>query len=93
MGWTLQGPASFLKKIKKIARNFAEDRILITLEGGYEIEKQARAVYNCLRVLNDEEGNLILEKIRTSEPLLLDYVNTKLIPALKNNLRPYWNCF
>ncbi|KKK41156.1 hypothetical protein LCGC14_0594490 [marine sediment metagenome] len=93
MGWTFQGPANFLSKIKKIARDFAEERIIITLEGGYQIDKQAKAVYNCLRVLNDEEDNLIVEKTRTSEPLLLDYINTKLLPALKGKLRPYWNCF
>ena len=52
MGWTIQGPANYLKKIKEIAQKYANDRILITLEGGYEIHKQAKAVYNCLNVLN-----------------------------------------
>ncbi|MFX1478441.1 MAG: histone deacetylase [Promethearchaeota archaeon] len=93
MGWTIQGPANYLKKIKVIAKEFANDRILITLEGGYQVDKQARAVYNCLRVLNDENENLILENSRSSEPILLDYLNKKLIPELKDTLKPYWNCF
>jgi len=92
MGWTIQGPANYLKQIKKIAREYAKDRILITLEGGYQVDKQARAVYNCLKVLNDEE-NLVLEDARTSEQLTLDYFNKKLIPALKDKLSPYWECF
>jgi len=93
MGWTFQAPANYLKEIKKVAEKFANDRILITLEGGYELDKQARAVYNCLRVLNDEENQIIQEKPRDSKKEVLDYVNKKLIPALKEKLTPYWNCF
>ncbi|MHA2007715.1 MAG: histone deacetylase family protein [Promethearchaeota archaeon] len=93
MGWTIQGPANYLSKIKEIAKEFSKERILITLEGGYNIDKQARAVYNCLRVLNNEEENLLLEEERLSESLLLDYLNKKLLPALKKNLKTYWNCF
>ncbi|MFX0032474.1 MAG: histone deacetylase [Promethearchaeota archaeon] len=93
MGWTYQAPANYLKKIKSIAKNFAKDRILITLEGGYEVHKQAIAVYNCLQVLNDKYDQLIEEKPRKSSKELLDYMNNKLIPKLKEILSPYWNCF
>ena len=93
MGWTIQGPANYLKRIKEIAKEYSNDRILITLEGGYEVDKQARAVYNCLKVLNDEDENLIQEESRTSNKELLTYVNEKLIPAMKKKLNPYWNCF
>ena len=92
MGWTYQGPANYLKKIKEIARKYAKDRILITLEGGYEIEKQAKAVYNCLQVLNNN-NQLIEEKARESDKDVLNYVNNKVIPKLKDSLKPYWNCF
>ncbi|MFX0071035.1 MAG: histone deacetylase family protein [Candidatus Hermodarchaeota archaeon] len=92
MGWTYQAPANYLKRIKTIAKKYANDRILITLEGGYEIDKQARAVYNCLKVLNDEE-DLIEEKSRESSDELLIYVNEKLIPAIEKKLNPFWNCF
>ena len=91
MGWTYQGPANYLKRIKKLADKFAESRIQITLEGGYEIDKQAIAVYNCLQVLNDHEENMISEKDRDSDGQVLNYVNTKLIPKLKEVLNPYWN--
>ena len=90
MGWTYQAPANYLKKIKEIAKKYSNDRILITLEGGYEVDKQAKAVYNCLQVLNDSD-DLIEEKERTSGSDLLNYVNNKLIPVLKDNLSPYWN--
>jgi len=90
MGWTYQAPANYLKRIKEIAKKYASDRILITLEGGYEVDKQAKAVFNCLKVLNDEYADLIEEKERTSGKELLDYVNNKLIPAIKNNLKAYW---
>ncbi|MFX0042998.1 MAG: histone deacetylase [Candidatus Hodarchaeota archaeon] len=93
MGWTIQGPANYLKRIKEIAQEYANGRILITLEGGYEVDKQARAVYNCLKVLNDEDENLIQEESRTSTRELLAYINEKLIPAMKKKLNPYWNCF
>ena len=92
MGWTYQGPANYLKKIKTIANEFANDRILITLEGGYEIDKQAKAIYNCLKVLNNEE-DLIEEAERKSDKDILNYIDNKLIPAIINNLKPYWNCF
>ncbi len=94
MGWTYQGPAEYLKKIKKIADKYAEGRILITLEGGYQLDKQAKAVHNCLMVLNEEpEETLIKESSRESNPELLQYINVKLIPYLKDNLSPYWDCF
>ena len=92
MGWTYQAPANYLKKIKTIASKYSNNRILITLEGGYEIDKQAIAVYNCLKVLNDEE-DLIEEKQRKSDDNSLNYINKKLIPALRDKLNPYWNCF
>jgi acetoin utilization deacetylase AcuC-like enzyme len=92
MGWTYQGPANYLKKIKEIAEKYAKDRILITLEGGYEIDKQAKAVYNCLQVLNSSD-KLIEEKPRTSDNNVLNYVNNKVIPNLKESLKPHWNCF
>jgi acetoin utilization deacetylase AcuC-like enzyme len=92
MGWTYQGPANYLKKIKEIAEKYAKDRILITLEGGYEIDKQAKAVYNCLQVLNSSD-KLIEEKPRTSDNDVLNYVNNKVIPNLKESLKPHWNCF
>lgn len=93
MGWTYQAPANYLKKIREKAKQHAKDRILITLEGGYQVDKQAKAVYNCLRVLNNEDDKLIEEKSRNSEDDLLNYINTKLIPALKDKLTPYWKCF
>jgi acetoin utilization deacetylase AcuC-like enzyme len=92
MGWTYQGPANYLKKIKEIAEKYAKDRILITLEGGYEIDKQAKAVYNCVQVLNSSD-KLIEEKPRTSDNNVLNYVNNKVIPNLKESLKPHWNCF
>ena len=92
MGWTYQGPANYLKEIKEIAKKYAKDRILITLEGGYEIDKQAKAVYNCLQVLNNK-NHLIQEPSRESDNDVLNYVNNKVIPNLKDSLKPYWNCF
>ncbi len=92
MGWTYQAPANYLKLIKETADKHCDGRICITLEGGYEIDKQANAVYNCLKVLNNE-NDLIEEKNQTSESELLNYINQKLIPALKDQLKPHWNCF
>lgn len=93
MGWTYQAPANYLKLLKEIANKHANGRIQITLEGGYEVDKQAKAVYNCLRVLNDENDKIIEEKERKSDQDLLDYMNNKLIPSLKTQLKPFWNCF
>ena len=93
MNWTYQAPANYLKKIKTIAQKYANNRILITLEGGYELDKQARAVYNCLKVLNDEDESLIQEQPRKSRSELSNYFNKRLIPALKEKLKPYWACF
>ncbi|MFX1275484.1 MAG: histone deacetylase [Promethearchaeota archaeon] len=92
MGWTYQAPANYLKLIKSIANEHSKGRILITLEGGYEVDKQAIAIYNCLKVLNDEE-DLIEENERKSDNKLIEYLNDKLIPAIKESLSPYWKCF
>ncbi|MEJ2249048.1 MAG: histone deacetylase [Candidatus Lokiarchaeota archaeon] len=93
MGWTYQAPANYLNKIKNLSEELCSGNILITLEGGYEIDKQAKAVYNCLRVLNNEEDMMIREDKRESDKDILNYVNGKLIPNLKEKLAPYWNCF
>ena len=93
MGWTYQAPARYLEKIKKIAEKYSKGRILLTLEGGYEVDKQAIAVYNCLQVLNNRINDLIEEKPRYSEDDILNYINTSLFPKLKNKLKTYWNCF
>jgi len=93
MNWTYQAPANYLIRIKTIAYKYAKDRILITLEGGYNLDKQARAVYNCLRVLNDENEKILQEEPRSSRIELLDYFNNKLIPAIKDKLKPFWKCF
>ncbi|MFX1258154.1 MAG: histone deacetylase, partial [Promethearchaeota archaeon] len=90
MGWTFQAPANYLRRIKSIANKYSNDRIVITLEGGYQVDKQAKAVYNCLKVLNDE-NDIIEEKVRKSSNDLLNYINNKLIPALKDKLSSYWN--
>ena len=93
MGWTYQAPAHYLEKIKSLAEKYSNGRILITLEGGYEVDKQAIAVYNCLQVLNNRSNGLIEEKPRVSTEDILSYVNSNLIPKLKNLLGEYWNCF
>ncbi|UCC20115.1 MAG: histone deacetylase [Promethearchaeota archaeon] len=93
MNWTYQAPANYLKKIMSIAHKYANDKILISLEGGYELDKQARAVYNCVRVLNNENDSLITEVSRSSSSELLNYFYNRLIPALKDKLSSYWNCF
>jgi acetoin utilization deacetylase AcuC-like enzyme len=93
MGWTYQAPANYLKRIKTVADAYADGRILITLEGGYEVDKQARAVYNCLQVLNNNYENMITEEERESSPEILKYLSQKLFPALKDSLSSYWSCF
>jgi acetoin utilization deacetylase AcuC-like enzyme len=93
MGWTYQAAANYLKKIKTIADIYSNGRILITLEGGYELDKQAIAVYNCIQILNNKEENLIEENSRVSDKEVLNYINKNLIPKLEENLKPYWDCF
>jgi acetoin utilization deacetylase AcuC-like enzyme len=82
-----------LKKINELAKKFAKERTLITLEGGYEVDKQAKAVYNCLRIFNDQEEKLIKENPQDSSADLLNHINSKLIPSIKENLSPFWDCF
>ena len=93
MNWTYQAPAEYLKKLKTLAQKYANDRILITLEGGYELDKQARAVYNCLKILNNVDNDIIKEESRSSDPKIIDYLHNRLIPALKDKLSSYWSCF
>ncbi len=92
MGWTYQAPANYLKLLKTVADKYAKGRILITLEGGYEADKQAIAIYNCLKILNDD-NDLVLEAERKSEDNLLEYMRDKVVAKLKENLSPYWDCF
>lgn len=93
MGWTYQAPAKYLKKIKELADELSHGRILITLEGGYEVDKQAKAVFNCLEILNSKEEELIEEKQRISDDNILTYVNQKVFEPLKSNLAKHWGCF
>ena len=81
----------FSLTIKKLADKFAQGHLQITLEGGYEVDKQAKAVYNCLQVLQNNNNMLIEEKERKSDDPIRKHVSTKILPNLKKNLKPFWN--
>ncbi len=90
--WTLQGTANITKNIKTIAEKFCNGRIFITLEGGYRIDEQAQAIYNVLKVLNNET-DILTEKEIEPDKLVVEYTQDKLIKQLHKNLAEYWSCF
>ncbi|GAB4305031.1 MAG: histone deacetylase [Promethearchaeota archaeon] len=89
LAWTVQGYGEFVAALKGWAEELCEGRLLLTLEGGYDLKNLARASLNVVCGLT---GRPFLEAdARVQEdPRIKAYVAEQLLPKLKSTFSKYY---
>ncbi|MBN2155556.1 MAG: histone deacetylase [Candidatus Lokiarchaeota archaeon] len=88
LGYTSQGYGKIIDKVMPVAEEFAQGRMSLTLEGGYNLEAQSNSIVNVVSKLSG--AGLIIEEDQKTNDQCLEYTENKLIPYLKKLLGPYW---
>ncbi len=90
LAWSVQWYGEMLEKIKKVADKTAKGRILITLEGGYELKAISRSIVNCLEVLAGDKCTERDENAPNTDPEILNYTRENVIQAVKERFAGIW---
>ncbi len=89
LGWTVQGYGEFAKDLKRWADELCNGRLLLTLEGGYELKAISRACLNVFLALNGQE--LKEKDSQTEDERVYEYTETKLVPAIRDIFSKYYS--
>jgi acetoin utilization deacetylase AcuC-like enzyme len=88
MDVTEEGFARLIDIIMDVADSVCEGRLVVTLEGGYHLEGQARSV---VEVVKRMAGDGMSERGRWEEQEAKEYSHIReLVAALKENLNDFW---
>jgi acetoin utilization deacetylase AcuC-like enzyme len=79
-----------LEKIKTVADATAKGRILVTLEGGYELKAISRSIVNCMQVLAGDKFTERDENAPKTDPEILNYTRENVIQAIKERFAGIW---
>ncbi|MFW9935046.1 MAG: histone deacetylase family protein [Candidatus Thorarchaeota archaeon] len=74
--------------IMKVAKNYCDGKVIMFLEGGYDLQALEESIFNTL-VAMSSQGEPIQEKGPDEDPRISKYVNT-LLNETKNLLKPWW---
>lgn len=85
---TIQGYGEIVKKIKEEAKKVCDGKIVIMLEGGYDLKALSQGILTEISVLGDL-GIEFIEDNPKIEEAIADY-NRKMIDKLKEVLGAYW---
>lgn len=91
LSFTAEGFGNIVQFIEPISEKFSKGRFAFTLEGGYNIGALGRSIVNVLNVSTG--GPNIYEDNHIEPESTAEYTEKKLIPRIKETLKPYWNCF
>ncbi|HMF33159.1 MAG TPA: histone deacetylase [Candidatus Lokiarchaeia archaeon] len=91
LGWSSQWFGEMLGKIKDVADKICQGRLLVTLEGGYELKAISRSIVNCLEVLAGDDCTEIDENNPKTDPEIMEYTEQNIIKGLKAKLANYWH--
>lgn len=92
LGFTDQGFGNIIKAFEPIADEYANGRMIATLEGGYNLDALARSISNVISVMAGD-SMVETEDEFTDNESNIEFTNGILIPELKEILQPYWKCF
>lgn len=87
---SIQGFAQIIKKVKEEALKLCNGKIVILLEGGYNLDAISRGILTEISVLGDLNIELFDDNIPPSEEIVEEY-NKKMITNIKEVFSPYWN--
>jgi len=68
----------------KMLSDLVKGKVIMCLEGGYNVDKTAEATCECLKVLNGQEPSPIPIKYKLKHGETLDFIKAK--------LAPHWKC-
>lgn len=91
LGYSAQWFGEMLGKIQQATAKTAKGRLLITLEGGYQLEAISRAITNCMEVLAGDECTEIDENAPKTDPKIQEYTQNVVIKGIKDTLGNYWH--
>ncbi len=90
LAFSVQWYGEMLEKIKKVADKTAKGRILVTLEGGYELKAISRSIVNGLQVLAGDKCTERDENAPNTEADILNYTRENVINAIKERFAGIW---
>ncbi|MBD3226691.1 MAG: histone deacetylase [Candidatus Lokiarchaeota archaeon] len=85
---TTQGYRKIIKKVKDLANVICNGRLIILLEGGYNLDAISRSIVNIIYELGDISEKLV-DKGKHEPDKIVNYTN-ELIKRIKSELKPYW---
>jgi acetoin utilization deacetylase AcuC-like enzyme len=89
--FTQQGFGKIVESLLPISNQYANGRISITLEGGYNLTAISNSITNVVSVLS--EGKILeIEDDYDETHSTKEYTENELIPEIKETLGPYWKC-
>ena len=88
LGFTVQGYGLIVKKLKAFAEEVCDGRLLITLEGGYNLSAISKGVYNEVVALS-ETGEMIEEQLPNYSEDIMEYTEN-LIKQTKELFADHW---
>lgn len=89
LGWTVEGYGQFVQDLKKWADELCEGRLLLTLEGGYELKAISRACLNIMLALNGQELQEF-DHLEEEPAKITEYTRDQVVNALKTSLKEYY---
>ena len=86
---TTQGYGKIIKKVKEASKNVCNGRIVIFLEGGYDLKAISQGILTEISVLGDLGIELMDDPPKIEEGV--DEYNKKMIEKIKEVFNPYWS--
>ncbi|OLS14476.1 MAG: histone deacetylase superfamily protein [Promethearchaeota archaeon CR_4] len=90
LGWSVQWYGEMLQKLKVVADKIAQGRILVTLEGGYELKAISSSIVNCLQALGGDPCTEKNDNAPKTDPDILGYTRENVIKAIKDRFSEFW---
>ncbi|MHA1733272.1 MAG: histone deacetylase family protein [Promethearchaeota archaeon] len=89
LGWTVQGYGNFAADLKTWADELCGGKLLLTLEGGYELKAISRACFNVFLALNGKDQREFDK--HEEDPRVLEYTKEKLVPSIRKIFSEYYS--
>ncbi|MHA1268722.1 MAG: histone deacetylase family protein [Candidatus Helarchaeota archaeon] len=86
---TTQGYRNIIKKVKDLSYDICDGKLIILLEGGYNLNAISRSIVNIIYELADIPDSISDEGTH-EDNRMINYTNT-LINRIKDELKSYWN--
>lgn len=90
LGFSTQLYGWIIQEVNPIVKKYAQDRILVSLEGGYNCLALSQGVANVIETMAGHPIRFNESDIQENEESLLRF-QTKVLPEIKTTLNSFWN--